>query len=475
MPHRTFDPNDHTRFAELSGDFNPIHMDPIAARRTQIGTPIIHGIHSLLWLLDCMASGLPLPRNPTCLRAQFRKPIYVGDEASIDITLQLPGSVRARILVDSVEVVVATLEFRQRSPEREPQLQSTASARYVPGTIPANPTFEQAEHCSGWLDTADIARSAESLFPFTVQYLGAQRVAALIATSRLVGMIVPGLHSLFAGLEVCFCEPREGNDTLHFGVTATKRQRQLIRIGIRGGGLRGSLETMRRAPPTMQPSMTSIAPLVVSGSFRGSTALVLGGSRGLGELTAKLVAAGGGRTIITYATGQLDAETVAAEIRAAGAECTTAHFDVLQPAGAQLAALAAMPTHVYYFATPPIARRKQGLFDVRRFGEFNTFYMTGFSQLMLAFLRHNSAGVRVFYPSSVFVDTRPAEMTEYAMSKAAAEVLCADMCRFLPNLDILVRRLPRLATDQTSAVMNEIADDAIATMLPIVQEMHASL
>ena len=43
------------RFAALSGDRNPMHMDAVAARRTQAGLPVVHGIHTLLWALDSIA------------------------------------------------------------------------------------------------------------------------------------------------------------------------------------------------------------------------------------------------------------------------------------------------------------------------------------------------------------------------------------------------------------------------------------
>ena len=32
------------RFAEFSGDRNPMHMDLVAARRTQAGAPVVHGV-----------------------------------------------------------------------------------------------------------------------------------------------------------------------------------------------------------------------------------------------------------------------------------------------------------------------------------------------------------------------------------------------------------------------------------------------
>jgi nucleoside-diphosphate-sugar epimerase len=165
---------------------------------------------------------------------------------------------------------------------------------------------------------------------------------------------------------------------------------------------------------------------------------------------------------------------VAEEIRKAGGECETAAYDVRQGAAEQLTALGAqVPTHVYYFATPPIFRRKAGFCDLRRFTEFNSFYVAGFLDVVQACLRVRPSGIKVFYPSSEFVDTRPANMTEYAMSKAAAEILCADMHEFLPDARVLTRRLPRLPTDQTSSVAHLGTADPIEVILPIVREMHS--
>jgi len=90
-----------------------------------------------------------------------------------------------------------------------------------------------------------------------------------------------------------------------------------------------------------------------------------------------------------------------------------------------------------------------------------------------ACLQLRPEGVNVFYPSTVFVETRPDDMTEYAMSKAAAELLCADMPKYLPGAQVVLRRLPRLLTDQTSALLNSSALDPMDVLLPIVREMHA--
>jgi len=45
---RTFTPAETEAFAAVSGDWNPAHVDPLAARRLIAGGPIAHGVHVLL-------------------------------------------------------------------------------------------------------------------------------------------------------------------------------------------------------------------------------------------------------------------------------------------------------------------------------------------------------------------------------------------------------------------------------------------
>ena len=61
------------------------------------------------------------------------------------------------------------------------------------------------------------------------------------------------------------------------------------------------------------------------------------------------------------------------EITAVAGRCQAIRYDVRSPSGAQLVELAGKVTHLYYFATPQIARRKSGQLDSARLDEFNTF------------------------------------------------------------------------------------------------------
>jgi NAD(P)-dependent dehydrogenase (short-subunit alcohol dehydrogenase family) len=241
---------------------------------------------------------------------------------------------------------------------------------------------------------------------------------------------------------------------------------------IAGGGFFGTVYSSARMPPVDQASMKALTGSVESGAFAGSTALIIGGSRGLGELTAKLIATGGGRVIVTWRTGKDDAERVVNEIRSAGGLCEAISYDACKSAAEQLELLAEAPTHAYYFATPAIFRCQTGMFAGERFKEFLDVYVSGFWQLSQA-LCARRAGLSIFYPSSVAVTERPQGMTEYTMAKAAGELLTADMNVSMAPLHVTVSRLPRLPTDQTASVVPAESALPLDIMLPIIREVQS--
>jgi hypothetical protein len=472
--HREFDANLHERFTRISCDINPIHTDATEARRTHAGCRIVHGIHALIWILDGFSrSDWAIP-GAKVLKAKFLQPIYLGDRATLEIRKVALNSIQACVKIDLEEVVLASIEFGSGQVVTD-SMPEVIGGLISPPDFPRDPSLAEMGGVTGCLSFTPFASELVELFPSAVRFFGIPRIAALVCSSCLVGMVVPGLHSLFLGLQVNLvdedCAPR---NALQFAVVSVLTRFRLVRIKIQGQGIRGTLETISRMRSVTQPSMDSILPLISRDEFQESISLIIGGSRGLGELTAKLVAAGGGKVVITYFKGQADSERVVQEINAAGLRCSAVPYNSLQPALQQLTASGVAPTHVYYFATPPISQRKSGLFDFKRFSEFNSFYITSFFELVLACLNARPEGVRIFFPTSAYIDARPPNMTEYTMSKAAAEVLCNDISRFITGAEVLTRRLPRLLTDQTNSPTQKVDADAIGVLLPIVREMNRS-
>jgi NAD(P)-dependent dehydrogenase (short-subunit alcohol dehydrogenase family) len=467
---KSFSIDDQQRFARLSGDANPIHLDPLAARRTAAGALVVHGVHALLWMLDALGQAHPEIGRLSRLKVRFRKMIYLDERIETRIMRLTASALHLQAWTEGSELL--EIWARPGEPAAAPAPHAAGGEAPPRLTAPRALGEEDMAGRSGRVDFVASPAEMQRLFPGAARLLGARRAAALACASYLVGMVVPGLRSLFVGLDLAAVEEPEEQDLLSYSVSFDARFRRTD-IEVQGGGLAGTLAAMVRPAPVEQASMHSVARMVDGAGFTGTTALVVGGSRGLGEIAAKLLAAGGAEVLLTHAAGGADAERLANEIRAAGGRCRALRYDIREDAREQLAALrAAPPTQLYYFASPTIHRRKAAVFSAARFEELNRYFLQGFDAVLQAALELRPAGIRAFYPSSEFVVERPAEMTEYAMSKAAAEVLCADLAAHLPGARVLVRRLPRVLTDQTSMLEPGEAADPLPLMLPIVRAMH---
>ena len=75
---RAFLMSDQEDFGSFSRDINPIHVDPIFARRTISGECIVHGVHGVMWALENILQNYDFQISR--FEADFLKPITLGQE-----------------------------------------------------------------------------------------------------------------------------------------------------------------------------------------------------------------------------------------------------------------------------------------------------------------------------------------------------------------------------------------------------------
>ena len=98
---------DVSAFAQLSGDRNPLHVDPSYARTTEYGRPIVHG--ALLLGLVSRVLGMHIPGRRSVLlsvKAQFPKPLFYPGRVKVEGLLK---SFNAERNVGVVRVVMTEL------------------------------------------------------------------------------------------------------------------------------------------------------------------------------------------------------------------------------------------------------------------------------------------------------------------------------------------------------------------------------
>lgn len=84
---------DVIRFAELTGDINPLHMDKLYAEQTVFGERIAHGMFTASLISAVLGIKLPGPGNIYVSQSlKFKAPVKFGDviEAEVEVVQKIP-------------------------------------------------------------------------------------------------------------------------------------------------------------------------------------------------------------------------------------------------------------------------------------------------------------------------------------------------------------------------------------------------
>src|SRR6185295_5567942 len=166
-------------FAKLSGDFNPVHLDPVAARRVVAGQPIVHGIHLLLRALELHFTRAARPKHVSITGA-FLRPAFLKE--SIRVESNGDGSISLR--AGGIDLALITINPRK-----------------VEQAMKAGPNTGAMEQTAGAIELRRDVRPTQT-FPRLTRVLGSDVVAALAGVSNVVGMEYPGRDSLLSAVRL---------------------------------------------------------------------------------------------------------------------------------------------------------------------------------------------------------------------------------------------------------------------------------
>lgn len=472
-PSRVFTLADQIRYAKLSGDFNPIHVDPIYARRSPIGI-VVHGVHLVLWSLDLFYQAHREAMAPGRVVATFLKPIALDEPVQWELTAESVAEASTwRINLQQNHTLMTTIRL-ELSPTARAWKSTTTQTNTGDGfPTPQRYAFTDLTGKSGVLDESTAGEFLFDEFPALASVAGTGFVANFNAYSTIVGMQTPGLNSLFCALDIRTTSGASADsldNSVRYQVLRLLSPRAPFKISVESAKLKGELLVIYRPAPVQQMPMGELKALVSPREFVGRRTLVVGGSRGLGEVAAKLLAAGGAEVCVTYNHGKEEAVALQDEINTGDGRCDTQPFNVLEPSADLRDWLKQKRfNQILYFATPTIKANGSGVFNDSYYQGLRRFYVDGFAALVE---RLPLLPCSILYPSTVYVTEKPKEFAEYVKAKEDGETLARKISNDAQGLfSVEIVRLPRMATDQTNSFVPTKNEKPTDILLPILRRM----
>jgi acyl dehydratase len=253
---RTFTQSDFDRFAALSGDDNPIHVDPEFAARTKFGRTVAHGMFLYSLVARVLHHHLPGPGTVQIEQELiFPSPTFVGEEVEI------------RLEVTQIEPAAGTAELSTLilRPNSEPGLQGRTRVRlpqypmpdiHIPnnqipssrfpdsrslkGMTPGQHAHTQRTFTAG--DLAEYANLVGDHNPLYTKPKYAQKMglAGLVVPggllgglfSYLLGTELPGRGTNYLKQRLCFPRPAYVDQPLNATakVTRIRPEKQLVNL-----------------------------------------------------------------------------------------------------------------------------------------------------------------------------------------------------------------------------------------------------
>jgi hypothetical protein len=437
---------DQVRFSKLSGDFNPIHLDDNYARRSLWGGIAVYGVYQLLSAVEFITLKKDKKIKLVDLQAEFIKPLALDtltqvlireSDKNINISINSLDGIPYTKISFTFEVIPKSEEFRKTIKEGQ-----------YDDSLPIEHDISELDNLKESFKPQLNYQLLKELFPNLYERVPYSQITTILCSSKIVGMKCPGKNSIFNRINLSFKSSYQiTSQKINYEVKKVHSFFKLVEINFFGDDFSGLIRSFIRPVAQLQSSIETLSSLVSKNQFFGEKALVIGGSRGIGETTSKLLALGGADVTLTYNNGKKEAKTVVKKLRSFGCNVKCIKFDVLDSD----IEFKENYSSLYYFASPKIFLGNKDFFSEDIFVNFSKYYLTSFVRIVQVL--HKNGLNSVFYPSSTAIDELNNGMWEYSSAKVAGEHICDLLEKRYLNLSIYKPQFPRTATDQTLTVM----------------------
>jgi NAD(P)-dependent dehydrogenase (short-subunit alcohol dehydrogenase family) len=457
-----FSQADLVLFAAASHDYNPLHLSAMYARRTPFGQQVVYGI---LGALACLGA-LPARAGQriASLSLDLDRPVFLDVDYQVVV-----NDATVRLMDGSIPLITAHYEFcdgsplcpRLSKPMRQPRSEADS---YDPSLLVPGFT-RQGEYCS---DPEAMAGLSER-FNLNTGSIGTLVVEALLWSSYLVGMEVPGERALYFKLLLKFADSVPESGILHWHtMLLSKNAMNLLRSSVQlaineAVSCEGKISVLLR-PDRLTPTTDHLSR---SEELAGRIALVVGASRGLGSAIVSALAMQGATVLVNYLDSDDDARALAATLAREPGRAILEKGNASDPEWCRdcrarygkldFLILNACPTVRPLIVEPETLPRIHSYID-QAFALIST--------PIAAFA--DQVDIWTVLISSIYVETLPRQFPHYIAVKAAGESFLRVVAQQYHKPGYLIVRPPKLRTDMTNTPFNAsdgISPESIAALL----------
>lgn len=468
MRSKIFTNEDQINFANISNDYNPIHVNPVISRRLIPGSQIVHGVNIFLTALNSTLGKKKFNK----IKCNFFNPININEKVYF-----VKKKIGKNLLIEvkNKSVIFANI-YLESDTNNLKKKEYNFKKNYF---IKIN-KIKKKNINNNFSELKMLNRNYEinlSNFKLSKNYQNLKEIfsisqfKAILSISYFVGMVCPGLNSILSYFEINLKKNLILNKKINFYIENFDKRINLIKIKLHGT-LEGEIKSFVHPGKTPQPEIRKIKQFVKNKEFLKTDSLIIGGSRGLGELTAKILACGKGKVNITYFKGFEDAKKLKKEISStSGKKCEIKKLNIIKDDLKKKAKFFSKYDYIFFFATPKISIKKNDKFDKNVFNFFYKFYVQKFKNLCELLEKNSKKKQIIFFPSTIFIENTPSKLKEYAKAKLFAEKMINKLNIKFKKLRIVSERLPKLKTDQTTGVISNLKNQNIKIMIPIIRNI----
>ncbi|MCP4111796.1 MAG: SDR family NAD(P)-dependent oxidoreductase [Desulfobacteraceae bacterium] len=475
--------SDISVFSKWSGDCNPLHVDEVFAKQTFFGTTIAHGI--LTAIESIISSSDNSDKSVRSLDIEFRGPVYPEKDYEIKTSLsqaETEASINVTVRDNSGTVLIITI-----IPGKASEVQSWEKSwlkKLTEKQDSGTNKFRTEPHDKNIeaFQPDDIYSDFYTTGPVPDRYIRKSNLNPVIfrvlaLCSYIVGMESPGLRSLFTRLHLDFFQTEPDSETLayqlktiHFDSHFRMLHNKLTVAGSDGHLVAsGELRSYIRFSPfvtDLKQLKKTVIPF--KDGLKGKTALVTGGSRGLGANITTALALAGCHVYASFLNSSQAAEDLSDLLKKYDAEVDFLQGDAGDADWCSETVKTILSRHGkldFLILNASSSPMPMGISSeaALNFDEYISYNLRLIQRPLAAFLPavNENSGVVVAISSS-FVTETPKEFPHYVALKYAVEGIIQTVSKEYRQTAFLVPRPPRLQTS-----WNDTPTGVIGSLPPV--------